>query len=46
MGGHKKTVKQVEDPIEEEAKEKIKFDIFNDLEDEDKPAAIIDNVTF
>ena len=43
-GGRKKTTKQPE-PIEEE-KEKIKMDIFNDQDDDDKPAAAIDNVTY
>ena len=37
------TIKETHHPIEEE-KEKIKVDIFNDLDDEDKAAGVIDNV--
>lgn len=44
MGGAKKAPKQRDEPIEEE-REKIKMDIFDDLDDENKPSPTLNNVS-
>jgi len=42
----KKVIKERDEPIEEEHREKIKVDIFDDLDDENKSSPILDNVTY
>lgn len=45
LGPQKKQPK-VQDSIEEEPRNVLKMDIFNDGDDEEKPAGVIDNVSF